>query len=131
MYKAHLKYEVPYADTDQMGMVYYANYLIYFERGRTRLFEDLGIPYPQMEADGLGLPVLEAHVDYKAPAHYGEVLDIYTGCEHAKGAKVRICCEVYYDGRMLASGYTVHACIDIATGKPQRLPKHIVDGLIQ
>lgn len=125
MQKAHLTYEVPYADTDQMGMVYYANYLVYFERVRTRLLQNIGYHYSQMEKEGYGLPVLEAHVKYHSPARYGEILDVYGTCSWIKGARLQIVCEVKKHDLLLADGYTVHACIDLATQRPTRLPKQM------
>ncbi len=122
VHKARLAYDVPYADTDRMGMVYYANYLVYFERARTQLLKDVGVPYPDMEEQGYGLPVISAHVDYKAPATYGDILDIYGWSEWSKGARLRVDCEVYLQSKLLAKGYTVHACINLKTGRPTALP---------
>lgn len=126
MEKAHLTYEVPYADTDQMGVVYYANYLVYFERVRTRLLQNIGYPYQEMENNGFGLPVLEAHVEYRSPAHYGEILDIYGSVSSVKGARLQIDCEVMHDGRLLACGYTIHVCVDLASKRPRRLPERML-----
>ncbi len=125
-YKAHLRYEVPYADTDRMGMVYYANYLVFFERTRTRLLDEVGYPYPEMETDGYGLPVIEAHVQYHKPATYGEFLDFFAWSDSARGTRLRVNCEVRRDGELLASGYTVHACIDLQTKRPVRLPSRLL-----
>jgi len=121
--KAHVVYEVPYADTDRMGVIYYANYLVYFERARTQLLRDFGHPYAELERDGVGLPVIEAHVDYKSPATYGDMLDIYGWTGWVRRARLRVDCEVRCGDVLLASGYTVHACIDLATQRPMRVPK--------
>lgn len=124
-HKAHLSYDVPYADTDRMGMVYYANYLVFFERTRTQLLKEAGYPYPEMEADGFGLPVIEAHVEYSAPATYGDTLDLYGWSEWSKAARLRVDCEVYLESKRLAKGYTVHACISLKTGRPTALPERL------
>ena len=61
---------VPYAHVDQMGVVYYANYLVYFEMARSEMMREAGMPYSELEARGLRLPVIEAHCEYKAPARF-------------------------------------------------------------
>lgn len=122
----HVTYEVSYADTDRMGMVYYGTYLVYFERARTALLQSAGFPYPEMEAKGLGLPVTETHVTYRQPATYGDVLDIYGWLGWARRARLQVVCEVRRDGLLLADGYTVHGCIDLSTMRPTRLPPEIL-----
>lgn len=126
MHKTCLKYEVCYGDTDQMGVIYYANYLVFFERARTRLLDDLGFPYTKMEEAGYGLPVMHAEVDYKASAAYGAVLDIFAWCDWIKGARLRVNCEVYEGDRLLATGHTIHACINLMTHRPAKPPEKLV-----
>lgn len=115
-----ISYRVPYADTDQMHVVYYANYLAYFERGRNELLRACGYTYRELEASGMGLPVAEAHVSYCAPATYDDLLEITTWCEGLKGARLTIRCEVRRDGKLLAEGYTVHALVDLRRMRPTR-----------
>lgn len=117
-----ISYCVPYADTDQMGVVYYANYLVYFERARTALLRDMGLPYRELEARGFALPVIEAHVDYKRSAAYEDVLQILARLAWTGGARLRVECEVRRGETLLARGYTVHACVSRATGRPTRIP---------
>jgi len=69
---------VRYADTDQMGVAYYANYLIWFEVARTEWLRDGGWSYREMEADGIALPVIEAHCEYRQPARYDDEIEIRT-----------------------------------------------------
>ncbi len=121
MAATELQYRVPYADTDQMGVVYYANYLIYFERLRTEILRENGLPYRQLEEDGIMLPVIEAQCSYKAPAKYDDLLTIRGYVEEAKGVRIKIVCEVYRDGLLLVSGFTVHACMT-RDGRPIRVP---------
>lgn len=116
-----MTYRVPYADTDQMGVVYYANYLTYFERCRNELLRATGFTYREMESRGVGLPVVEAHVDYKAPAFYDDLLELVGTVASAQGCRIRIDCRVLREGQLLASGYTVHCCMDLATRKPVRV----------
>ena len=117
---ATIRYRVPYADTDQMRVVYYANYLAYFERARNELLRACGLTYRALEAEGYGLPVAEAHVTYVTPATYDDELDISAVCEGFKGVRLTIRCEVRRGGRLLAEGYTVHALVDLRTLRPVR-----------
>lgn len=120
--EASLSYRVPYADTDQMGFVYYGNYLTYFERSRNELMRKTPLTYAAMEALGLGLPVLEAHVEYKSAAHYDDELTLVGRLAEAHHFKVRVECEVRRGEEVLAKGYTIHACMDLKTHRPTRLP---------
>ena len=122
---ASIPYRVPYADTDQMGFVYYGNYLTYFERVRNELMRGTPLSYAEMEARGLGLPVLEAHVDYRSAAHYDDELTIVGRIAEIGRLRIRVECEVLRGDELLASGYTVHACIDLHTRRPTRLPPEI------
>ena len=118
---------VPYADTDQMGVVYYANYLKYFEMCRSVLMRDLGYPYGVMEQDGYGLPVVEAVCRYKKSAKFDDDLLITAFIMEAKGIRIQIGCTVKRGDELLAEGHTVHACLDLKTGKPCRLPPKLVE----
>ena len=119
-FRQTITYRVPYADTDQMQVVYYANYLIYFERLRNELLRASGLSYRELEAQGIALPVLEAHVNYHSPAVYDDLLEITGWCEEAKGVRLKICCEVRREGKCLVDGYTVHACVNIKTLRPTK-----------
>lgn len=110
-----------------MGVVYYGNYLTLFERCRNELMRITGTSYHQMEADGAMLPVIEAHVDYKRPAKYDDELTVTAWLEYASGVKMKIRCLVERDGELLASGYTVHACISSETQRPLRVPQYLMD----
>lgn len=115
-------YRVPYADTDQMGVVYYGNYLAYFERARNELLRAVGIPYVEIEARGFALPVAEAHVMYRAAATYDDLLDIQGWIGWVKAARLRVDCAVYCGDALLAEGYTVHAFVDRQRLRPVRVP---------
>jgi acyl-CoA thioester hydrolase len=118
--KVTMQYRVPYADTDQMQVVYYANYLAYFERSRNELIRATGMTYKELENRGYALPVAEAHVDYHAPATYDDLLDLTSWVEGLKGVRLTIRCEVKLGDKLLASGHTVHAIVDIKTMRPVR-----------
>ena len=85
---------VRYAETDQMGVVYYANYLVYFERSRTEMLRDAGLPYSTLEKDGVFLPVSEAYCKYLAPAHYDELLIFKSHVEEIKGVRIKMASEI-------------------------------------
>jgi acyl-CoA thioester hydrolase len=118
---------VRYAETDQMGFAYYANYLAWFEVGRCEWLRSLGWSYRDLEArDGIMLPVIEAQCEYRQPARYDDELLIRARGELASAVRIRFCYEVVRasDGAMLAEGRTVHASTDLS-GRPKRLPAHV------
>jgi len=115
---------VRYAETDQMGVVYYSNYFIWFEVGRTDLLRGNGWTYREMEADGVSLPVIEAHCAYKQPARYDEDLEVHTTGTLVSPVRVEFSYEVVRpsDHQTVATGRTVHAALD-RNGRPCRLPE--------
>jgi acyl-CoA thioester hydrolase len=115
---------VRYAETDNMGVVYYANYLVWFEVARADLLREVGWTYREMEADGYLLPVLEANCIYRQPARYDDELDVKTTGAIVSPVRVKFMYDVIRpaDGVLLATGYTVHASID-KDGRPCRLPE--------
>ncbi len=117
-----IDYRVPYADTDRMGVVYYANYLVYFERLRTELLREAGLPYIELEKNGIMLPVIEAVCNYKASAGYDDLLRIKGYVAELRGPRIKIVCQVWKDSVLLAEGHTVHACVN-AQGRPVRPPE--------
>ncbi|MEO0415797.1 MAG: thioesterase family protein [Verrucomicrobiota bacterium] len=117
-----MPYRVPYADTDQMGVVYYANYLVYFERTRNEVLRELDYPYTKIEEEGMILPVIEAHCDYKRPAKYDDLLEFHAWFEEEGKTRVRARCQVKRGDDLLAEGYTIHACLSAETMRPMRLP---------
>jgi len=118
---AHVR--VRYAETDQMGVVYYANYLVWFEVARTDWLRAAGWTYRQMEQDGVSLPVIEAHAEYRRAARYDDELEIRTRATLLTPVRIRFDYEVWRadEDAPLASGHTIHAAMD-PTGRPCRLP---------
>ena len=113
---------VIYGDTDQMGMVYYANYLRYFEIARNEYLRVMGQTYRAFEeSHGLMLPVVEAHAAYHKPARYDDDLAIWASCAARGAASVRFEYEIRRGAEKLVSGHTVHACIN-REGRVVRLP---------
>jgi acyl-CoA thioester hydrolase len=118
---------VRYAETDKMGVVYYANYLVWFEVGRTDLLRVSGWSYRDMEVEGFSLPVLEACCAYRQSARYDDELDIHTTGVLLSPVRVRFDYQVLRasDAARLAEGHTVHASLD-RQGKPRRLPDRVL-----
>jgi acyl-CoA thioester hydrolase len=121
-----IKLRVRYAETDQMGVVYYANYFMWFEVGRCELLRAIGKSYRDLEADGIRLPVIEAHCEYKSPAFYDDELNVKTQGKLLSPARVEFVYEISRsaDGKVNALGRTVHASLDV-NGRPCRLPDYI------
>jgi acyl-CoA thioester hydrolase len=113
---------VIYGDTDQMGMVYYANYLRYFEIARNEYLRVAGATYRAFEeTHGLMLPVVEAHVAYHKPARYDDDLAVWAAVAPRGAASVRFEYEIRRGDERLVSGHTVHACVT-RDGRVVRLP---------
>ncbi|MFO8073086.1 MAG: thioesterase family protein [Polyangia bacterium] len=123
-----LAVRVLYADTDQMGVVYHATYLRWFEAGRAHHMRRRGCTYASLESRGVMLPVVEAGLSYHAPARYDEVLDVSCTAGDIGRAQIRFEYEISRDGETLVTGFTRHAALG-AGGRPTRLP-HDVRGAI-
>jgi acyl-CoA thioester hydrolase len=104
---------VRYAETDQMGVVYHSNYLIWFEVGRVELIRQIGLDYKKMEEDGCGISVVDVHARYRAPARYDDELVIQTRLLTARGAVVKFGYKIFRvaDGVLLCEGETMHVCV--------------------
>jgi acyl-CoA thioester hydrolase len=115
---------VRYAETDQMGVVYHANYLVWFEVGRVELMRALGVEYKRMELeDDCQIVLADAHCRYHHPARYDEVLRVRTRIAESKNRVIRFAYELFRDadGQLLASGETTHIICG-KNGKPKLLP---------
>jgi acyl-CoA thioester hydrolase len=115
---------VRYAETDQMGVVYHSNYLIWFEVGRVEFIRQLGLNYKQMEEEGCGIAVVDVHVRYKAPARYDDELVIETRLLAARGAVVKFGYRILRigDGLLLCEGETMHVVVGMDM-KKRSLPR--------
>jgi len=124
------RFRVRYSETDQMGHVFYARALDWFEWGRTELLREAGLPYAEVEARGVFLPVVEAHARFLAPTKYDQLLEIVTAAFLSGRARLR--CEATVvdtaTGETVIEGHTVHAFTD-AGGKPIRPPRWFTDAL--
>lgn len=128
MRKVTMEYRVPYADTDQMGVVYYGNYLTLFERARNELMRACGYTYRECEAEGWMLPVIHAELDYKSPAKYDDLLEVTAYVQDAKGVRLEIACEVRRKGeeQILVKGFTRHCFVSTETFRPIAPPERLM-----
>ena len=128
MKKITMEYRVPYADTDQMGVVYYGNYLTIFERARNELMRAFGYTYKECETEGWALPVTHAEVDYRRPARYDDLLEVTAFVSAQKGVRIEISCEVRRKGEteILVSGFTRHAFVSTETFRPMPQPERFL-----
>lgn len=112
MYEGKITFDVRYAETDQMGIVYHSNYYIWFDMGRTDFLRKYVMDYCEVEDDGLMFPILEAHCYYKKPARFGDVITVHTKLSELKGVRIIFSYEVYNKNEeLLANGYTVQASV--------------------
>jgi acyl-CoA thioester hydrolase len=119
---------VRYADTDRMGVAYHANYLVWFEVGRTEWLRESGWTYREMEEDGVSLPVIEAHCEYRLPARYDDEIEICTAATVLSQVRIRFDYEARVTGSsaLAATGHTVHASLGV-DGRPRRLPARVLE----
>ena len=119
---------VRYAETDQMGVVYYANYLVWFEVARTDLLRSLGWTYREMEAEGVFLPVIEAHCEYRRPARYDEEIEVRTEGRLCSPVRMEFSYDVVLKSSndFVSSGRTVHSAL-ARDGRPCRLPARVCE----
>jgi acyl-CoA thioester hydrolase len=127
---------VRYAETDQMGIVYYANYLVWFELGRVEVLRSLGLTYSKLESEhGCILPVVDARCRYRAPARYDDEIVIETHPVMLRGSVIKFAYRIYRkpvqkekQRELLAEGETVHVVCD-AQLERKPLPDHYVDAI--
>jgi acyl-CoA thioester hydrolase len=131
MIAASCRVRVRYAETDQMGVVYYANYFVWFEIGRTELLRQLGGTYKDLEAEGIFLPVIDASCHYAQAGRYDDELEIQTEGLLLSPVRLQFDYAVVRvaDGVTLATGRTVHASLN-PRGRPCRLPERVRTALV-
>lgn len=122
---------VRYAETDQMRFVYHANHLVYFEIARTEALEQRGLPYAELEARGVAIPVLSVSCDYLSPARYGDELVVLMRATMSGRTRLRFDYEIRRGdalGELLSRGHTLHACMN-PEGRPIRPPSDLVTAI--
>lgn len=127
--KVNTPITIRYAETDKMGVVYHANYLLYFEDARTHFLEELGYPYKKIEDAGYISPVVSVDIHYGTPLRYGDVAIVKTWICESKPTKTTYAYEVYRQGddpetaRPLCTGTSLHCLVDAETFKPQSIKR--------
>jgi acyl-CoA thioester hydrolase len=124
MVSGEIKIRVRYAETDQMGLLHHANYLVYFEEGRTELLRAQGLTYRDVEAQGFYLVLTKIQVRYRSPAYYDDLLTLRTTVVRTTLVKIEHKYELLRDGALLAEAETTLGCVD-HEGKVQPLPESL------
>ncbi|MDQ4064100.1 MAG: acyl-CoA thioesterase, partial [Actinomycetota bacterium] len=119
------KLRVRYSETDAQGIVNNANYLSYFEVGRVDWLRAIGLSYKELERQGYGFVVAEVRAFYKKPAFFDDELTLFTELIESKRASFSFGYRLLRNGEVVATGSTRHACVELATGKPLRVPKEL------
>ena len=123
MYISETKVRVRYAETDQMGYVYYGNYATYYEVGRVESIRKLGLTYKSLEAEGVMMPVLENHSRFIQAAKYDEELSVKTTIREMPGVKIGFYYEIYNEsGELIHEGNTILVFINMESGRPCKPP---------
>jgi len=122
-------YRVIYGDTDQMGVVYYANYLRLFEIGRNEWIRASGMPYGRFEEQGMMLPVAEVACNYRVSAYYDDVVAIDCWSQALGRASIEFGYRIRRDDQVLATGRTKHAVLDRSTARLKPWPRPLYEAL--
>ena len=126
MFTAETKIRVRYAETDQMGIVYYGNYATYYEVARVECLRALGLPYKEIEDEGFIMPVLENHSKYIAPAKYDELLTIKVSIRELPKVRITFHCDIFNEkNELINEGKTILVFVSKDTGKPCKIPEQL------
>ena len=130
MFPNKISVRIRYGETDQMGVVYHGNYAQYLEMGRIEWLREFGLSYKKMEEDGIKLPVISLSLNYKKPATFDDLIYITTQLEKLPTAKIVFNYSITNEeGDILTTAQTTLAFIDMATERPMRCPKFLLDKL--
>ena len=119
-----MKKKIYYHDTDCGGVVYYANYLKFFEEARTEFFSERGLSIKELADAGTMFVVARQEIDYKLPAFYGDMLDVGAAISNISAARIDFEHEVKKNGQLIAKAKTIMVCVD-KTLKPKTIPEEI------
>ena len=126
MLTGEIAIRVRYAETDRMGLLHHANYLVYFEQGRTELLRSRGLTYKDLEDQGYLLVVTKVEIRYRRPARYDDLLTLRTTVAKTTMVRIDHRYEAFCGGQLLAEGSSTLACVD-RNGRPQVLPDFLRD----
>lgn len=123
-----ISFRVRYGETDQMGVVYHGNYAQYLEMGRVEWLRNIGVSYKNMEEQGIMLPVISFHVDYKKSAVYDDLITVRTILKKTPTVKIEFEFEIFNEKKeLLANANVVLAFIDMQRKRPVRCPQYLLD----
>ena len=130
MKKTQTKIRVRYGETDKMGIVYYGNYALYLEEGRTEWLRALGFSYKYMEENNVELPVVNLNVDFKYPAYYDDVITITTTLKKIPDVRIEFYYEIHnQDGKLLVAATTTLVFLNAITKKLIKAPEYLLEKL--
>ena len=129
--KNHITVRPIYWDTDAEGVVYYANYLGYFEQGRTEYIRQLGLSLKDLKQRGIVFSVEHVDCSYNSPAFYDDELIVETEIEKTTGARIIFLQKVIRDNRPLVTAHITLFALDIKTFRPMRIPQELLDKINQ
>ena len=128
MYTFETSVRVRYAETDQMGYVYYGNYAMYYEVARVESFRNLGFAYKELEEQGVMMPVLEHYSKFLKPGRYDERLTIKVRIPEMPGVRIRFEYEIFNEkDEHIQTGWTLLVFINMENGRPVKAPTHMVE----
>ncbi len=127
--KVRLPLTVRYAETDAMGVVHHSSYVVWLEAARVEWLNQIGLPYTQIEAQGLAFAVVEIGLTYRSPARFGDTVEVETWLSEATSRTLQYRYRVWKGQTLLAEGFTRHLCQD-ARGKAVRIPPTLAKTLL-
>ena len=121
---------VLYRDTDKMGVVYHANYIVYYEAARNEMFRSIGLPYTELEAMNIVMPIVEVESKYKAPAYYDDLLTVRATIKELPEVRAIVEYEIFNEaGTLINTGKTVLGYVNTERMRPCRAPQKFIDEL--
>src|SRR5918911_4658585 len=127
MLSGEVTIRVRYAEADRMGLLHHANYLVYFEQGRTEMLRARGLTYRELEDQGYLLVLTRVEVRFRRPVRYDDLLTVRTVVVRTTAVRIDHRYEVLRDGQLMAEGTSTLACVD-REGNPQALPEFLQSG---
>ena len=121
---------VLYRDTDKMGVVYHANYIVFYEAARNEMFRAIGLPYTLLEQMNIAMPIVEVESKYKAPAYYDDLLTVRATVKELPEVRAVVEYEVFNEaGTVINTGKTILGYVNMERKRPCRAPKEFIDEL--
>ncbi len=130
MFITQTTYRIRYADTDQMGVVYYGNYARFYEIGRSEMIRDLGYAYKELEDTGVVMPVVTVNANYKRPLYYDELITIETALKKMPEARMVFYHTIYnQDNEVVHTAEVTLVFLSKETNRPVRVPEYMISAL--